>query len=52
MCSSDLWRARLDDGTVVWWSDRRSLRQRRAVAVEHGLHGLAIWRLGSADTLG
>lgn len=45
------WRARLRNGTVVWWSDRRSLALRRAVAVENGLHGLAIWRLGSADRL-
>jgi spore germination protein YaaH len=46
------WHARLDDGTVVWWSDRRSLALRRALALDAGLHGLAIWRLGSADRLG
>lgn len=45
------WRARLDDGTVVWWSDGRSLALRRATALELGLHGLALWRLGSADRL-
>jgi spore germination protein YaaH len=45
------WTARLDDGTRLWWSDRRSYRQRVAVAEAHGLHGLAVWRLGSADTL-
>jgi len=45
------WTARLDDGTRLWWSDGRSYRQRVALAREHRLHGLAVWRLGSADTL-
>lgn len=45
------WRAKLRDGTVVWWSDRRSYRLRRQLAAEQGLHGLAVWRVGSADTL-
>jgi len=45
------WTARLDDGTRLWWSDRRSYRQRVALAAAQGLHGLAVWRLGSADTL-
>jgi spore germination protein YaaH len=45
------WTARLDDGTRLWWSDRRSYRLRVALARELGLHGLAVWRLGSADTL-
>ncbi|SDD00477.1 glycosyl hydrolase family 18 protein [Nocardioides lianchengensis] len=45
------WRARLDDGTALRWSDRRSLRLRRALARGQGLHGLAIWRIGSADTV-
>ncbi|WP_182523653.1 glycosyl hydrolase family 18 protein [Nocardioides dongkuii] len=45
------WRARLDDGTVVWWSDRRSLRRRERLATRQGLHGVALWRLGSADPL-
>jgi spore germination protein YaaH len=45
------WTARLDDGTRLWWSDRRSYRQRVALAGARGLHGLAVWRLGSADTL-
>jgi spore germination protein YaaH len=45
------WTTRLDDGTRLWWSDRRSYRQRVALAETHGLHGLAVWRLGSADTL-
>lgn len=45
------WRAKLRDGTVVWWSDKRSYRLRRQLAREEGLHGLAVWRVGSADTL-
>jgi spore germination protein len=45
------WTARLDDGTRLWWSDRRSYRLRVAFARERGLHGIAVWRLGSADTL-
>lgn len=46
------WTARLSDGTVVWWSDRRSYARRVALAREYGVRGLAVWRLGSADPLG
>ena len=45
------WTARLDDGTRLWWSDRRSYAARVALARRQGVHGLAVWRLGSADTL-
>ena len=45
------WTARLSDGTRVWWSDRRSYAARVRLATEHDLHGLAVWRLGSADRL-
>ncbi len=45
------WSARLPGGTVLWWSDARSYRQRARLAREHGVHGLALWRLGSADAL-
>ena len=45
------WTATLSDGTVLWWSDARSLELRRGLAAELGLHGLAVWRLGSADPL-
>ncbi|WP_036507817.1 glycosyl hydrolase family 18 protein [Nocardioides sp. URHA0020] len=45
------WSARLGDGTRLWWSDHRSYRHRVALARRHHLHGLAVWRLGSADTL-
>lgn len=45
------WRARLSDGTVLWWSDQRSYRRRVQLARDLGLHGVAVWRLGSADPL-
>ncbi|MCD4525990.1 glycosyl hydrolase family 18 protein [Nocardioides sp. cx-173] len=45
------WSARLSDGTVLWWSDRRSWRLRARLADDLDLHGLALWRLGSADPL-
>lgn len=45
------WTARLSDGTRLWWSDGRSYALRLEMAEELGLHGLALWRLGSADPL-
>ncbi|MBF4161008.1 glycosyl hydrolase family 18 protein [Nocardioides acrostichi] len=45
------WMARLGDGDRMWWSDARSYAARVDLAQEYGLHGLAVWRLGSADTL-
>ncbi len=45
------WHARLSDGTVLWWSDGRSYAARVDLAREYGVRGLAVWRLGSADTL-
>ncbi|WP_243060881.1 glycosyl hydrolase family 18 protein [Nocardioides sp. SR21] len=45
------WTTTLSNGTELWWSDRRSYAARVDLAREHGLHGLAVWRLGSADTL-
>jgi spore germination protein YaaH len=45
------WTARLSDGTRLWWSDGRSIVLRQQLASELGLHGVALWRLGSADPL-
>lgn len=45
------WTATLSDGTIVWWSDARSWLARVAVANDLHLHGLALWRIGSADPL-
>ncbi len=41
------WNARLPGGGVLWWSDRRSIRPRLALARAAGLQGAALWRLGS-----
>ena len=45
------WTARLSDGTRMWWSDGRSYALRLEMATAAGLHGVALWRLGSADPL-
>ena len=45
------WSAKLSDGTVLWWSDGDSYELRLQLAEELGAHGLALWRLGSADPL-
>ncbi|WP_028638068.1 glycosyl hydrolase family 18 protein [Nocardioides sp. URHA0032] len=45
------WTATLSNGTRLWWSDRRSYARRVALAREYGVRGLAVWRIGSADTL-
>lgn len=45
------WTATLHDGTVIWWSDAKSWLLRVAMAENAGLHGLALWRIGSADPL-
>lgn len=45
------WTATLPNGTVLWWSDKRSYAERIDLARENDLHGLAVWRIGSADTL-
>lgn len=45
------WTAKLSNGTRLWWSDGRSYERRVDVAREYGVRGLAVWRLGSADTL-
>lgn len=45
------WTARLSNGTVLWWSDGRSYERRVALAREYAVRGLAVWRIGSADTL-
>ncbi|HEU5037329.1 MAG TPA: glycosyl hydrolase family 18 protein [Nocardioides sp.] len=45
------WTTRLSDGTRLWWSDGRSYEERVALAREYGVRGLAVWRIGSADTL-
>ncbi|WP_267419875.1 MULTISPECIES: glycosyl hydrolase family 18 protein [unclassified Curtobacterium] len=41
------WSARLDDGRVMHWSDARSFNARTALARQLGLHGVAMWSLGT-----
>lgn len=45
------WTAKLRDGSVLWWSDVRSYKLRVKLANHLGLHGLAMWALGSSDPL-
>jgi spore germination protein YaaH len=45
------WTVRLRNGTVLWWSDVRSYRERFRLAVHDRLGGLAVWQLASADRL-
>jgi spore germination protein len=45
------WRAKLSDGSTLWWSDRRSMRVRLELARALGVHGIAVWSLGSGDPL-
>jgi spore germination protein YaaH len=46
------WTATLSDGTVLWWSDARTLTSRVALARQYGVHGLAVWELSLADPIG
>ncbi|MDE3070508.1 MAG: hydrolase [Acidobacteriota bacterium] len=46
------WTAHLNDGSVVWWSDARSISRRVALARSDHLQGVAVWALGLADPLG
>ena len=41
------WSAHLDDGRELHWSDARSYRARVALAEDLGLHGVALWSLGT-----
>jgi spore germination protein len=44
------WSARTSKG-MLWWSDHRSYELRLHLAHQLGLHGVAVWQLGSADSL-
>ncbi|KQQ25636.1 glycosyl hydrolase family 18 protein [Frondihabitans sp. Leaf304] len=46
------WTAKLADGTVLWWSDARSLTVRANAAKSAGLHGVALWQIATADPVG
>jgi spore germination protein len=45
------WHARLAHGRKIWWDDARSVELRRKLATAQGLHGLAIWQIGSSGRL-
>ncbi len=49
--SAGEWTAVLRNGTRLWWADRRSYALRVGLARRAGLHGLAVWRIGLADSL-
>ncbi len=51
IASAGEWRARLRDGSTVWWSDKRSMSARLALARTLGVHGIAVWSLGTGDPL-
>ncbi len=45
------WTAKLADGTVIWWSDAKTLDLRKALATQQGVHGLAVWELSLGDPI-
>jgi spore germination protein YaaH len=51
IASAGEWTAKLKDGSTVWWSDARSVALRARLADSLGVHGLAVWSLGSGDPL-
>ena len=51
VASAGEWRAKLMDGSTVWWSDKRSISVRLKLAHTLGVHGCAVWSLGTGDRL-
>jgi spore germination protein len=45
------WHATLSNGTVLWWSDRRSYAARYAIARSLHLHGVSLWNLSLSDRI-
>lgn len=45
------WTARLHDGTVLWWSDNRSIATIVGIALRHHLEGAAVWDLSTSESL-
>ncbi|NMM17612.1 MAG: glycosyltransferase [Cellulomonas sp.] len=46
------WTAHLPDGTVLWWSDTRSIANVVDLALRSHLEGAAVWELSTAEPLG
>lgn len=38
-------------GSTIWWSDKRSMSVRLKLARTLGVHGIAVWSLGTGDRL-
>lgn len=45
------WTAKLANGTVLWWSDAKSLTVRSNLAVSDALHGVALWQMSTGDVI-
>lgn len=45
------WKAALSNGTVLWWSDARTVRSRLEYAKKLQLGGVAVWSLGLSDAI-
>ncbi|MCU1529874.1 MAG: hypothetical protein JWP75_3637 [Frondihabitans sp.] len=45
------WTAKLANGTVLWWSDAKSLTVRSNLAVSDKLHGVALWQMSTGDVI-
>nr|MCW2729014.1 hydrolase [Aeromicrobium sp.] len=45
------WSATLSNGRRIWWSDQRSVRAREKIARRYGVHGVAVWQIGSSGRL-
>jgi cellulose synthase/poly-beta-1,6-N-acetylglucosamine synthase-like glycosyltransferase/peptidoglycan/xylan/chitin deacetylase (PgdA/CDA1 family) len=45
------WTAKLPDGTVLWWSDNRSIAAVTAIALQRHLEGAAVWELSTTAPL-
>jgi spore germination protein len=45
------WTATLGDGSTLWWADARSVALRLRLARALGVHGVAVWALGTGDPL-
>ncbi len=43
------WHGRLRDGRTAWFSDGESMRVRTQLALDNGLGGIALWRVGADE---
>jgi hypothetical protein len=45
------WMAKLSGRRTIFWSDARSYALKAGIALQHGLHGMAVWSLGLSDPI-